>query len=274
MPRKTVRALGLILLVALLLPGTLWAEPDRKGSKDHPMFTRMPNMHIINYRQADFDAYKFNTAVRAQETVEGRFTFIEYHHNKDAAKPSPLEVVRNYQAAIRQIGGEVVYDDKNHVSTMKLIRDGKETWVKIDAANGRYSLFIVERQAMAQSITAKAIFDELSQKGFMVIDVHFDTAQAVIKPESQPLIDQVAEMLKSNPGLKVAVEGHTDNVGGSASNQELSQARAKAVMAALTAKGIDAARLQAQGWGDQKPVADNRTEDGRAKNRRVELRKL
>lgn len=274
MQKKSVWALGLLLCVVMLLPNLAWAEPDRKGGKDHPLFTRMPNMHIMHYRQAEFDAYKFNTAVRAQETVEGRFFLIEYQANKGAARPSALEIVRNHMAAIVQIGGQVIYDDKIRIATMKVTRDGKEIWAKVDAIQGRYTLIIVERQAMRQSITAQTIFDELNQKGFMVIDVHFDTAQAVIKPESQPLIEQVAEMLRKSPGLKVSVEGHTDNVGQAKANLELSQARARAVMAALTAKGIDAARLQAQGWGDQKPVADNGSEDGRAKNRRVELRKM
>jgi outer membrane protein OmpA-like peptidoglycan-associated protein len=274
MPTKAARVLAVFLFLFIILPSSAWAEPDQKGGKDHPLFTRMPGMHIINYRQAEFDGYKFNTAVRAQENVEGRYTLIEYKSGKDAVKPSALEIVRNHTAAITGIGGEVVYDDHNHVATMKITRDGKEIWAKVDAIVGKYTLTIVEKKALVQSITAQVIFDELSQKGFMVIDVHFDTAQAVIKPESQPLIAQVAEMLQKNPELKVSVEGHTDNVGNAKANQELSQARAKAVLDALTAKGIAPARLQAQGWGDQKPVADNRTEEGRAKNRRVELRKM
>ncbi len=274
MPKKTARAWGLVLCIMLALPLTAWADKDKPGSKDHPMFNRMPGTYIMSYRQADFDGFNFNLTVRTYERVEGKFTSIEYNTNKGATKPSPLEIIRQHQAAIAGIGGETVYDNKTHVTSMKLVKDGKEVWVQVNAANGRYTLIIVEKKAMVQTITAKAIFDELSSKGFMVIDVHFDTAKAIIKPESQPLIDQVAEMLKSNASLKVSVEGHTDNVGQAKANQELSQARAAAVVAALTAKGIDAGRLQAQGWGDSKPVADNRTEEGRAKNRRVELQKI
>ena len=77
--------------------------------------------------------------------------------------------------------------------------------------------------------------------------------------------------MKSNPGLKLSVEGHTDNAGDPASNKKLSEARAKSVTAAIVASGIEAARLSAAGFGQDKPVADNRTEEGRAKNRRVEL---
>lgn len=136
-----------------------------------------------------------------------------------------------------------MYDNKTRVYSMKLIKDGKEIWVQVNAANGRYPLIILENKARVQSSTAKAIFDELSTKGFIAIDVHFDFSKTTIKPELKPLIDQVAEMLKSNAGLKVSVDGHNDNVGQPKANHELSQARAAAVVAALTAKDIDAGRL-------------------------------
>ncbi len=271
---KAARTAACLLLLVLLLPGQIWAETDRKGAKDHPLFTRMPGTYIMGYRQVNFDAYKFPLPKRGQERVEGKFFLIEYQTKKGGDRASALEIIRNHQAAITQIGGEVLYDDNNHITTMRIVKDGKEVWAKVDSIQGRYTLIIVEKQAMKQSITAKAIFDELSQKGFMVIDVHFDTAEATIKPESYPLLDQVVDMLKKNPELKVSVEGHTDNVGTPQSNQKLSEARAKAVMSALTAKGIAASRLRARGWGQQKPVADNTTEAGRAKNRRVELRKM
>jgi len=77
--------------------------------------------------------------------------------------------------------------------------------------------------------------------------------------------------LKSKPGLKLSIEGHTDNQGAPASNKVLSHNRAKAVIKAVTEAGIKAARMSPMGWGQEKPVADNRTEDGRAKNRRVEI---
>ena len=86
--------------------------------------------------------------------------------------------------------------------------------------------------------------------------------------------DLTASLLKANPKLKLSVEGHTDNTGTPEGNRKLSDARAASVKAALVAKGIEAPRLQSKGFGQDKPVADNRTEEGRAKNRRVELVKL
>ena len=81
-------------------------------------------------------------------------------------------------------------------------------------------------------------------------------------------------MLQNDPGLRLSIEGHTDNTGTAAHNQELSTARARSVLGALVGLGIDPSRLQSKGWGQDKPVADNTSEDGRAQNRRVELVKL
>ncbi len=77
--------------------------------------------------------------------------------------------------------------------------------------------------------------------------------------------------MKDNPDLKIGVEGHTDNVGDPKKNKILSEDRAKAVVSAIVKQVIDASRLSASGFGHEKPIADNATDEGRAKNRRVEL---
>jgi OOP family OmpA-OmpF porin len=84
-------------------------------------------------------------------------------------------------------------------------------------------------------------------------------------------VQQIAIMMKAAPTLKLHVEGHTDNVGDAASNKRLSEARAKSVMDAIVQAGVAAERLEAAGFGQERPVADNRSEEGRARNRRVEL---
>ncbi len=108
----------------------------------------------------------------------------------------------------------------------------------------------------------------------MALDIHFDTNKATIKADSQTQLDEILGLLQGNPGLKLSIEGHTDNTGTLEGNRKLSDERAKAVMAALVAKGVNKIRLQAKGFGQAKPVADNATEASRAKNRRVELVKL
>lgn len=101
--------------------------------------------------------------------------------------------------------------------------------------------------------------------------VLFDFDKSTLQPASDPVLQGVAGMLSKDPTLKVEVQGHTDNVGAVAYNQTLSEARARAVMDWLTEHGIPAARLTAKGYGKTEPVADNGSDEGRAKNRRVEI---
>ena len=104
-----------------------------------------------------------------------------------------------------------------------------------------------------------------------VYGINFDTDSDTIKDESKPTLDLVASVLKSNADMKVTVEGHTDSTATPEHNQDLSTRRANAVRQYLVGAGIDAARLDAAGFGATKPVATNDNALGRAANRRVEL---
>jgi outer membrane protein OmpA-like peptidoglycan-associated protein len=105
----------------------------------------------------------------------------------------------------------------------------------------------------------------------VTIYINFDFDKAIIKPESKPIINEVIRMMKQSPDLKLSIDGYTDNVGTHEYNIKLSQARAAAVVEALTKAGIAADRLSSAGYGDSNPIADNDKPEGRAKNRRVEL---
>ena len=124
---------------------------------------------------------------------------------------------------------------------------------------------------MKQEITSNDILTALNVDGYLALYINFDTGKSDIKAETQSIVGQLAEMMNANADLKISIEGHTDNVGTPEANKTLSLNRAKAVMSAIAAKGVSASRLSSVGWGQEKPVADNRTEDGKAKNRRVEI---
>ncbi len=100
----------------------------------------------------------------------------------------------------------------------------------------------------------------------------FDTGQATLQPSSKEQLDNVANILKAYPKAQIKIGGYTDNTGDEAANMSLSTARAKNVMDALVAAGIDPSRLSSEGYGDQHPVGDNSTAEGRAQNRRIALR--
>jgi len=119
-----------------------------------------------------------------------------------------------------------------------------------------------------------AVVFEEGKRELVLEGVYFETAKAVLLPEPQAILDRVAASLAASPDLKVEVAGYTDSRGSRAGNVRLSQARAKAVADYLIGKGIAAGRLTAKGYGPDKPIGDNATEEGRARNRRVELLKM
>jgi len=123
------------------------------------------------------------------------------------------------------------------------------------------------------AVNADALAKDIARTGHVAVyGIYFDTSKADVKPESKPTLKEIAKLLRQNPKLKLYVVGHTDNVGPLTYNMDLSQRRAEAVANILVSKyNIDAKRLHAVGVGFLAPVTSNKTEEGRAKNRRVEL---
>lgn len=262
--------LALGLSVVGLNPAGFALEKDAGGCKDHPLISRMNNFYISGCEKS-FNSFDFYMK-EGTKTLEGERTKIQYYLQEGSPQPSFLQIRRNYGNALKNIGGTVLFDEERR-GTYKVGKGGKEVWIALEAFNeGRnYELVVLEMEAMTQEVTADAMYDALNKDGFIALYINFDTGKSNIKPESMTIIDQIAALLKAHADLKVSIEGHTDNVGTPESNKTLSQQRAKSVMSAVVQKGIAADRMAAVGWGQEKPIADNRSEDGRAKNRRVEV---
>ena len=268
------------ILASLLLSTSAFAvappQKDATGCQDHPLFTRMPTYWIHHCSATDFDAHEFFVAKGKKESVEGRLWRIGYYPQGSApTKPSELQIQRNFEAAVAKAGGTKVFAEKSR-ETFRLNAGGKEVWVDLTTEfTGKYGLTIVERAAMKQDIVAdaKAFANDLNTTGHAAVyGIYFDTNKADIKPESAQAIGEIAKLLKADPGLRVFVVGHTDGTGGVDSNLKLSQDRAQSVIQALVAgHGIEASRLRPFGNGPFAPVDTNATDEGRAKNRRVEL---
>ena len=133
-------------------------------------------------------------------------------------------------------------------------------------AKGGVDLY--QRQTTDISAVEKAIAETGK---FVTNNILFETGKATLKPESMTEIQKVADYMKKNPGARFEVQGHTDNQGSDAVNDPLSQQRAEAVVKALEGLGCDPFNMRAVGKGSHEPVADNKTDAGRAKNRRVEF---
>ena len=116
---------------------------------------------------------------------------------------------------------------------------------------------------------------QINQSGRVsVYGINFDTGKSTIRPDSEPALSEVVKLLKANPDWAMVVAGHTDNVGAQPANLTLSRQRAQSVIAWLSAHGIEEARLVPAGFGNARPIADNSSEEGRQKNRRVDLVKV
>ena len=236
------------------------------------------------------------------EIVEGRVAAIGITHDRKAGKAfSALEVTRNIEHVVTQAGGVKVFagevprqhrnaeeakkamadysyqakcfsNDEEHVYALR--RPTGLTWIRTCSNRGFAGLMVADVEAFKPTATllpASEIKQQLDSAGKVALQVNFATDKTDILPDSLPQIEQVVELMKIDTSLQLAVNGHTDNTGDAAHNQALSEGRARAVVAALTSRGIAASRLVAKGFGDSQPVAGNDSEDGKAQNRRVEL---
>jgi OOP family OmpA-OmpF porin len=264
-----------ILVISFLIMGVALAETDIKGSKDHPLITRMPDYYISEYSVSEFAGFDPTVVGGKDVHWEGKVYSYGYTRKEGGRPISMLQIVRNYETAIKQAGGKILGGDERRVAA-EIRKNGLMTGVYVEAFNdGRnYSLTIVESQEMKQEVVAdaKVMQNDITNTGRTIIyGIYFDTGLATIKPESEKALVEMVKLLKGSPTLKVYVVGHTDNVGSLDSNLKLSSARAASVVKALVTRGIAAARLQSAGVGPYSPVASNDTDAGKAKNRRVEF---
>jgi OmpA-OmpF porin, OOP family len=254
----------------LMIAPALIAQEDAEGCKDSPMISRMQGSKIASCDNKEFDQVTFDLPPDAdgnakQKVVEGEVHTWDYGTREGV---SEIQVLRNIESALKRAGFTIDYEN----SPEQLTAHKGNVWYGLDNRGSYYDQTIVIEKAMEQEVTASDLIDELNKSGHVAVyGIHFATGSATIQADSESILQQIVALMQQNPTLKLRVEGHTDNQGAAAANQTLSQKRAQAVVAWLTSHGVPAPRLTAQGFGASKPVADNGTEDGRAKNRRVEL---
>ncbi len=278
-----VMHIGFFCILCFMVLGAFSITGAQSEFKDTPYFTGMPSYKITDASDQEFADYRFYNGKNCT-TVEGKKYYRAYTLKEGAKQSSELQISRNYSNSVKSMGGTIVFDGQcsgadcaencgGRMMVGKVTKGGNELWIEVAPFNdgNDYYLTVVAKEAMKQDVTASSMLDALNREGHIALYINFDTGKSTIKPESRSIINQIVEMLKANPGLKISVEGHTDNVGNPKSNKTLSDERAKAVVAAIVAQGIDTKRLSTAGHGQDKPIADNKTEEGRAKNRRVEL---
>ena len=266
---------ALLVVVFLIFSSISFAqEEDKEGSKDHPLLSRIPGYYISEQIIKDFDVYT-SPYIETDNVWEGKLTQINYSAKEGSKEFSFIQIVRNYENAVKKLGGKILLSE-TRILHAKIEKNKGVTYVSVEAFNDGwdYTLIIVESKPMEDEVTidAASLNKGISETGkIAVYGIYFDTGKSDIKPESKPTIDEIVKMLKQNSTLKLFVVGHTDSDGKLESNMKLSSDRAAAVVKALIENGIQGARLKSNGVGPYCPVESNHTEEGKAKNRRVEL---
>lgn len=230
--------------------------------------------------------YKANvSAVRGEEYSQRYFekSMEDYLLSVGAVKVFDGEITQEeYERYYKQDpnkggSGDMGYWNENIKFFVIRTKDKGNIYIQFTSNNAGGKLNIVQEEAFKQTITkvtADDIAKDLTEKGKSILYIHFDVDKSNITTEGKDVVIQIAEALKNNTNLKVAIEGHTDNTGDAAHNKKLSDDRAKSVMDALISEGIDKTRLSAIGFGSEKPLVTNDSEENKAKNRRVELVKV
>lgn len=289
-----------ISIFALCISWTLaaWNDPHAPEAREHPLLKFYPQASVMEYVSKEFDSVEivtgYNRAAAEPATksvLEGRITHYYYSHKPNT---SALEIVRQYESALKKAGFQTIVAGKGATTpgiedinaddafgAFRLDRGGKPVaYIQVIAGynggpdNPESKVVIVEPKAMEQKLeaNAEAWFDELSKSGrIAVYGINFETGKTTLRPDAERMLQEVRKLASSHPELKLLIEGHTDNVGGPAANRKLSEDRAAAVKSWLAAHGVKPAQLTTTGLGDSRPVADNASEEGRARNRRVEL---
>jgi outer membrane protein OmpA-like peptidoglycan-associated protein len=264
------------------------AQPDARGCKDSTLLSRVPGCWIEECAQKEFDSVAFYSEKEIpgqieptkQKPVEGATAVIGY---SCAANVSSLQIARNAESALQSAGytllvsGKITNDVGTHVPAVVARKGGQWLQVVTETGGRAYILSAVREADMKQEMTADAtaMAAEIQKTGHVAVyGIGFDTGRSTIKPESDAVLGEMVSLLTGNPSWKIRVEGHTDNVGTKALNTALSLERSAAVETWLIAHGVAKSQLTHAGYGEGRPVADNTTAEGRAKNRRVELVKI
>ena len=284
--------------------GSTGSAGGAAGGADHPLIVPYEGS-TLRQRQADaYNEYQriigHDTRARAVQTerLEGRLTRLRYDNPRGR---STFEILSNYRSALEARGYRVDWECTgrdpcgstrnpgwNTINGMNVgiagdlryftgrMRHGDDEVYVAVAVNPQITyVHVLEAAAMDTgmvAVDAAVLASALERDGKVTLEgIYFDTGRDTLQPESDPALDQVAQLMLLQPELGLLIVGHTDSVGNAEANQQLSLRRATRVRDALVGRGVEAGRLAAQGMGSRAPVASNETEEGRALNRRVEL---
>jgi outer membrane protein OmpA-like peptidoglycan-associated protein len=264
-------------VLALVRPAAALAD-DQGPGHDYAPFAAIDGTKRDRYQDIRFDYFNFvgdDTGKKIR--VEGHKIVIRYDRDDSV---SGLETLRTVVEQAKSVNAQITFQHGDtgtidaELLDARFERDGKQVWIQVQYWDNNITDYTIVEEQSFQPQTHLSETDlrrELETTGKAVLYVNFAFNRAQLLPDAMPIIQEVVSVMKTTPDLKLDVDGHTDGIGSADYNQKLSEARAAAVVASLTAAGIDPGRLKPAGFGASQPIADNDSAQGRAENRRVEL---
>ena len=251
---------------SLTLPEPAANPEPVAGGEDFPYLQKFPGSTLKKTEPRPDKAFNVS-APGAAEQLAGPPTVDKLYDLPPAV--SPYEFMAVYRDALAKAGWTVIrtFAGSDALVIAHYAKNGRDIFCYLHG--GTFSVADV-----GAANETKKLSEALDREGHAAVyGIYFDTDQAALKPDSEIALGHILDLLQRDSNLKLEVQGHTDNTGSSAHNRELSGQRAASVKKWLLDHGVADARLTAKGYGDTQPVADNKTPEGRAKNRRVELKK-
>ena len=234
--------------------------------EDFPYLSPLPGSEKGNGSESD-TPFRLTPKGASQDEIVANGSMERDYSLKGLSK---VLFARVYHDALLKAGWSIEEETANgEVVVAHYTRNGRNIWAYL-LCHGSDYLIRVGKEAAPNQMKASLV----TQCHVALYGVLFDFNKATLQPASDGPLGQVAALMAANPSLKIEVQGHTDNVGGDDYNQKLSEARAKSVMTWLTQHSVAAGRMTAKGYGKTRPIADNNTDEGRMKNRRVEIADL
>jgi outer membrane protein OmpA-like peptidoglycan-associated protein len=252
-----------------LAPPAATPETIVAATGDFPYLVQLPGSRL---HDGVDDPTPFSVVLKgaSQPEIVAQTSVIKRYISPDGLSNSLFDVA--YRDAMVKVGWTIITEfmGADVGITAHYTKDGRNLWAALHESAGSYDIRVADAGAATKDLNT-----DLEKNCHVALyGVFFDFNKSTLQPASDPVLQQIDSLLVKNATLKLEIQGHTDNVGNDAYNQTLSEARALSVVAWLTQHGIAATRLTAKGYGKTKPIADNGTDAGRAKNRRVEIADL
>ena len=242
------------------------ATPEKlpeAGKGDFPFLAPIPGS-LAHGGQEDNAPFRLAPKGASQDEIVANGSVVRSYSLKDGSQPLFVAV---YHEALIKAGWSIEKESPNaEVILAHYSKKGRNLWAYLIDHGSDYDLRVGKEAATDQMKSTLA-----SDCHVALVGVLFDFNKSTLQSASDGVLMQVSTLMKANPSLNVEIQGHTDNVGAEGYNQTLSEARARSVMTWLTQHGVAAGRMTAKGYGKTQPVADNNRDEGRMKNRRVEI---